>query len=873
MRLKFSRAGKTALSKSYTLSILDSEGKSILDQPLPVAVKSGESIIEDIELPPAKEGLYRVNLSISGQQVKSFEIVVINDAALHAKQPSIPSGSVADMTLLETIDCSKNYKSERYRDDREVSVQKMDIGPYREAQNMACSGFAYRIQPLKNPGRPHWLEITYPDNAERTFMVAVFQEKDGHIDAKGLDTMGIITGGDHPITGKMQVRRLLFWPDSKNIMVGCYAYKKYDGQAGPALSTIRIFENKGPLPKRRVDTMEGVPTRAIGVWQEDPSMTAYGWFTQDTLYDNVTLNDFWKNKWERIVAYLDYSGQNLWNMMVTDYDGDTGLNSNQIASAPNLSRSGRVPGWADLGALMLNRKDVVFYASINNRVPNQKHMGAIYKMIPKENHRTYGDMREILAGDRLIADAIGANDNYTGSYNPLNPVVQAAYKQQVRLYAEKFGRYENFGGVHFITMTTSSLYFHNLREGYGDYTTKLFEKETGISIPVKDSVRRRFSQRHAWIMAHAKDEWIQWRCQKIRTFYKELASEIQKYNPSAKLLISMRVTAGFSNEGFKSETALADYWRECGVDFDLFKDDADIVLMQAITPHRGRIYGHRISGLEGDRYNGFDPQVGGLVSNHTERSAFISYHSNLEFLPYDKQRIPDYWVPFGSWHGRVNGPIHAFANVVPSRKFILEYMTNILAHNDAKRIIHGWWGCPDNGAIDEFSRFYASYRSIPAYDFLDLPHAEDPVKVRYYNTEDSGYVYFVNQLPHPVQCTLTLEGISELSSTLDGQRFVLKDGTLKLILKPYQVLCLSAPSALHPRAFNARVPTQVIEQMKKQFESLTTTIKAGRGTHEGDVSTLEAVYSKIKKAFDFGHYAEFSHLLQSAPIRKTGWQP
>ena len=700
-------------------------------------------------------------------------------------------------------------------------MKRARVGNYREAQNELCGGFAYRIEPLPNPGSPHWLEIAYPDDATRTFMVVVFQEKDGHVDAKGLDTTGIITGGDHPNTGKMQTKRMLFWPDSENIMVGCYNYKKYDGNAGPALAEIKVYENDGLLPERNVGDLTGAPRRAVGLWQEDPSMPGYAWFNQDTLHSQARLDLFWKNKWNRVADYLDYSGQNLWHMMVADYEGDTGLNSNQITTSPRLSYGGRVPGWADLGALMLDSKGIVFYASINGRVSIHGRMGSVAKMIPEENRRKHNNMRELLPGDRQIVDCIGADDYYTGSYNPLNPIVQAGYARQVRLYAEKFGRYKNFAGVHYLAYRESSLCFHDLDQGYGDSNIKLFTQDTGIEVPVGIDVPRRFSRRYEWLMANARSEWIQWRTRKIHEFYKNLAAIIRQYKPDAKLLISMRVAAAFTDDWPTNEDGMADYWRGCGVDFDLFKDDPDVVLMQAITPHRGRIYGG-----EEERYNGFSPRTSRLVSSHGQRSAFISYHSNLEFLPTHKQRIPDYWWAFGSWGGRVNGPIHAFANVVPSQEYVREYMTDILAHNDAKRIIHGWWGNPDNGNIEEFSRFYASYLSIPAYDFVDVPDADDPVKVRYCNAEERGFVYLVNQLPHPAQCFLKLDGASQLRSTLDGRPFTVEEGALKLVLDPYQVVCLSNSGELKPTAFVARLPTKVLAQMNQDFRSLFARIKS-----------------------------------------------
>jgi concanavalin A-like lectin/glucanase superfamily protein len=864
MRLKFINNTSAVVTKQYTVNTLDSRGNVLRTKSISVSVKPHQSIIKEFVIKLIKPGLYYIDVLSGQQKIKRFETIAIDEKNLSRKKSTIKPGQVPDMKLIESINCADNFSKDKYRDDNSVNVRKTAIGTYREAQNISCSGFAYKIVPLANPGKAHWLEIEYPDDKVRTFMVAVFQEKDGHVDAKGLDTMGIITGKDHPLTGKMQTKRMLFRPDSKNIMVGCYAYKEYPGQAGPALAKIKIYENAGPMPKRLTGVKNNLPQRTIGLWQEDPGMTAYSWFSQDTLYDNTTL-DFWQTKWSRIIDYIDFSGQNLWTMLVFDYWGDTALNSNQLSAGEKQSRSGRMPGWADVGALMLDRKNVIFYTALHDRVSIKGTPAGLTKMISPGKLRHEANMKEVLAGTRPVADCIASNDYYTGCYNPLNPITQEAYAKLVGLYAEKFGRYRNYGGVHFLSTKGSSLYFHNLQEGYSDYNIKQFEKETGIRIPVSNKENRRFGQRYQWLMKNAKVKWVKWRCQKIRSFYQHLSAIIQKYNPNAKLVISLRVKEGFASVNKQwplKGTSLAEYWRGCGIDFDLYKQESNIVLMQAISPYRDRVYGRTEN-----RYNCFNPEVSALIADHAQRSAFISYHSNLEFLPWNKQRIPSYWWKFGSWGGKVNGPIHAFANVVPSREYILEFMTHTLAGSDAKRIIHGWWGNPDNGNIAEFSKFYAAFRSIPAFDFKNIPDADDPVRVRYYNADKNGYIYFVNQLPYPVSCALKLKNNHQFKSTLDARTFNSKDHELSIKLKPYQVLCLVSGKRINPIRFSFTIADKVSASFKKEVSNLRAKINTSRISAK-DKEILQATYQKINTALTNKKYAALSHLLQSPPVIK-----
>ncbi|MFA5687537.1 MAG: LamG-like jellyroll fold domain-containing protein [Kiritimatiellales bacterium] len=877
IRLKFINGGDQQVDTSFQMMIHPAGSSAIQTEEIPVTLDAGKECVIPVNVAPPVAGLYRLNLlNSSGRQIRSYEIVAIDQSPAQLARPPLAPGEAAAMTLIEQIDCTADIGPEKYRDDGHVSVQYKTVGAYREALNEAFSGFAYRMEPLKNPGRPHWLEIYYPDDAARTFMVAVFQEKDGHVSAQGLDTVGIISGGDHLLSGTMQMKRLLFWPDSTNIMVGCYNYHKYEGQNGPALAEIRLYENAGPLPERQVELAGGLPRRTIGLWDEDPSMGGTEWFNLVSQYDQVRLNNFWETKWNRTIDYLNYSGQNLWHMLVTSYEGDTALNSNQISASWRMSSRGWIPGWADLGALMLNRNGTVFYAALNSQTTYKggKMPGAIAKLIPEEYLRTKNTMEEIISGDNpLIVDCIAADDYFADNYDPLNPVVQKAFETQVRLYAEKFGQYSNFGGVNFLPSNHDNRgrpYFADLQQGYSDYNIQRFEADTGINVDVDASLRRRFSARYDWLMQNAREEWINWRCKKFREFYKHLAGIIRSYNPDAKLLISLAGYNGaFAMENRDwplSDDGLNRYWKECGIDFALYKDDSDIALLPVITPESGRIRPHRFEATY--RYDCFNPAVDALVSSHKERGKFISYFSNLEFLPWHEIGIPSYWWSFGAWEGRVNGPIHAFANVVPSQEYMREYMADTLANQDAHRIIHGWWGCPDNGGIDEFSKFYASYRSIPAFDFMDLPGAEDPVRVRYYNAGNQSWIYFVNRLPNAMPCVLRLTDNAPLRATISNREFTVNSsGEFEITLAPFEVLCLTRTQPIMPENFACRVPAEMGEMLRTVIEKMQTAYSAMRVEPE-EAAILEALLRKLNLAYIAGRYAEVGHLLQSIPAQK-----
>lgn len=62
------------------------------------------------------------------------------------------------------------------------------------------------------------------------------------------------------------------------------------------------------------------------------------------------------------------------------------------------------------------------------------------------------------------------------------------------------------------------LWFGSLKSGYDDYTAGLFERETGIAVPVEPLDPERFRKRSEFLLGEHRETWIRWRCEKIAAF-------------------------------------------------------------------------------------------------------------------------------------------------------------------------------------------------------------------------------------------------------------------------------------------------------------------------------------------------------------------
>lgn len=665
---------------------------------------------------PDRTGVHKLVLNAGKPDMRTFEIY-----AIAREKTESPVGD-AQLNLVEEIDCTADAGPEKLVDDGKCQVVK----DYREGGSYASgAGFAYRLAKIQNLGQPHWLEIEYPDDARRAFLLGLYPATFNRLFTNTLDSMGIFTGGDYPITGKMQTKRLLFWPDTEDYVLICANYKPFALHRGAALSKIRVYENVGPLP--RLEPVEF--NRPLGVWQEDPIMTSAYWFSQSATCRDCDL-EFWHTKLGRLVSYMHYMGHNSWVFQVAGYWGDvTGL-KNTLPQSSELGQDGRVPGWVDLGAKLLEREGFDFWVRMNPLVLSPRSSQYMLDMIGDDP-------------DARLVDKDGVPVGGRGALNPLHPKVRAAYCRLISEYAEKFGTYPNFRGLCFNEAMDNS--FQDLDHGYDATTVSLFEKETGISIPAKTA-----SERSTWLLANTRDRWIQWRMAKIAEVAEEYRRALcSRGRDDLRLQIWIKAARYLEDVGdwrtYDPRVRLA----EAGIDIGRLSRLPGVIVMPAIRPDfsQCRNQNTNVPYILGSK----------ALADTLNESAFptlnVFRHSNLEkYAGMGPITIEKFWWPAG--YNLPDNRFTCYPTPHPDTEFALLSMTQALALSDPQMLFHGWWGCPENGEFDAFRKFYDAYRRIPAGRFDLAPGTNDPVTVR---VGDKGF-YLVNQLAEAVDVAFLLNG-------------------------------------------------------------------------------------------------------------------
>lgn len=878
---EFSNWTAAPASGKIRLVIKDASGAKLSESVRNVALKSGETRVESVpvEFPSAGEGV--VEAFIDDTPVGRFELFAIDRRPLRESMPYSVDGATRNR-LLEVIDCSREAGEEKYRDDGATRVVSSPLGSWRESfGGKKLSGFIYRSSAVRNPARPHWLEIEYPDNMQRQFYVAVFQENNGKTLTNDgtLDTIGVLTGGMHPVTGAMQKKRLLFWPGTKSLTLGCFSHAQYDGDHGPALAKISLYEVEGPLPQLKLNAPENSPGRMLGIWQEDPFMPKAIWFNRTN--GSNQNRAFWNEKWNRMAMYLLYTGQNLCPMPVFSYFGDA------------CETEGYMPGWDELGAQVLEREGLGFLPSLQD-IGTAAHVvnGAGGLGFAMGMEKISWTLDEALAKGTASLERFANNNDWSANaagtrqyprFNPLHPEVQAGYLRIISDYAKRFSRFSGFKGLSFIiTDNWSNLFYRNLSEGYEDWSIRQFEKDTGIRVPVSFEARDRFSKRYDYLMKYARNEWINWRAGRLADFYRQMAKTLRKEAPGRKIVIIARSsTDDFCK--WPQIPSLKQSWLERGVDFEKIAaiggfDFAPPSVRPNVeraginTPLREK------GELRNARYHAFSPELSTL-SHGSGGAAVLIQSSDFEtYNGYAPEQVKSYFLPRDS-----SSPCHhAFSIPIPNNRYAPENLVRMLADFDPEILLNGWWGCPDNGAIDAFLPFYRAFRTLPRVPLAKVPGISDPVQARYgagcgKSGDPAYYLLLVNRESYPVEVRFAFNGgIDELRDVIEDRPVTLRNGVLARFMKPYEVICLESASPLALGGVEVKTPPEIVAALKKQLKFLHRV---------ADVLPRKALCSnglnfvivQAENALSAGAYSRLHYLFQSHPtvmyLRKMAGKP
>lgn len=700
------------------------------------------------------------------------------------------------------------------------------------------SWFAYKLHGIV-PQQGYRIEIDYPDDAVRTFAIVVREDQSlGYPPSVGVESTGGNLSGAGNATVSMSV-----WPRTETPRL-LFA-TAHDGERA-ACSRIRVFAGvPGQSPIRA--RPDGRSHRQFFHWYEEGSSFASLFGAPDNGRAGMQT---------AIERWLDTAASNGVGTILPTVS----VYSFQLFPSRVL-RSFSPDG--DDDAL----RRIMFEAE-------RREMAVIPELAPRTDDLGFGYGDTKAAPPNAAVSRSGHTDFFsatgkrvTATYNALSPVTQEWYLSLVGELADRYRDSPSFRGVSLRLMAWGNYGLNNLVSpdwGYDDATVSAFQRETGIFVdPGGPGSAERFASRHRWLMANARDQWVNWRCLKLTQFIARIRERLRQARPDLELYINIfdggnrRDIPSFSRlsrgSGFVASL------QEMGIDPARLSQISGVKLINAA--HR---YGRREPNARerGARDSLLDPlRLGSLALPNSAHFLFPGEYLEMTgevAPPADLGLSPDTKPRWASAHASVAG-----------RQALERYATAIAQH-DALSLGDG-----GNGYVfgsSEVAAFMHEFCLLPAVRFDDRADAVDPVRVRQRWEKGGTTFYAVSLIPFHTSINVRLSAPATVTRLATAKAFP-NNQSVTISLKPYELFVgrIEGTAKIESVTTNsqfARQPTDdKVEWIERKVKSLSPPPR-NSVLSERDRQLLEDAASASRAALTARRIWRASSLLEHSELLK-----
>lgn len=790
--------------------------------------------------------------------------------------------TAAAETVLVEIDCTRDYPTNLYLECGAVRLTNSAAGAYREAGPDPDSRFGYRFD-VKNIGKPHLAIVRYPDDKTRCMSVSdgtCYDLSIGIFTGRAMPH-GRQTGLAQPLSGTMQEIRQIFWPRWK----ACSILFGNTTQGEPAAAASVTICELDELPALKTPNAPDDGTRrSLGVSYEDPCSHSsdLGALTFDT----------WL---ERMVAFAKFEGANRLTYPIIWYHGPIYPSATEPANYFDWSVAGtnrnlyirwtsHPEDWVEKLLTRFDREHLEFvsqvtYIRLGSLMEKMNiNLEAIQAGQDTINNMRADDKVQSGAGDwtgeynvrnfeRQKLSREQGNEAWTACpliygerpdgggacgpiFNPLHPIVQSALLGSVREIATRYGKHPSYKGLHIFCYGSSTLGFGSLQSGYDDVSVSLFERETGVKVPVDAKLPDRFSKRYAFLTApEMREKWVAWRCAKITDLIRRMRDELVNVRPDLRLAVT---PMGGSDAGID----IAAINREPGVTVTTGLDALG-PCSNSVTPDWAECQNVNIFNTWIERWGRHRWWSCAPDDGQARDLAVILGKPAEGICRMGSEYAPDgFW-----WPGAQLRITPAFSGGV----HFMRHYANALARFDPMVISRGGL-TRDRGHAELLRPFALAYRALPAKKFETVGDSTEPVTVRTLVDGGKRYLYVVNREYYPsdvvVRLTNTTGKIVDLSTNVK----IKTAETWPLKLGPYELKSFALSPEVQIAGFTASPPAETVAQLTRDAETVLANIRAKKAAGEKLPADTDNLFAAIQYTLNQRHLSGLRQLLESASI-------
>ncbi len=809
-------------------------------------------------------------------------VVLLTSLAVGYLHAVAPADEVTTKEPLVTIDCTREYGPDAYFKCGDVRVVRSAAGAYREAGPNPDSRFGYRFA-VEHVGKPHIAIVRYPDDKTRCMSVSdgtCYDLSIGIFTGRARPHSGKYSGLAQPLSGKMLEIRQVFWPRWRD----CSIVFGNTVQDEPAAASSVVICEVESLPALSVshDSGEGA-RRSLGISYEDPCSHSsdLGALTFDTWLD-------------RMITFAKYSGMNRLTYPIIWYHGPLYPSETEPASYFDWSVAGenrnlyirwttQPEDWVErlldrfdrenlefvsqvtyirLGSLM-EKMNVDLEAiragadTINNMRADDKVQSGAADWTGEYNVRNFDKQRAAREQGKSWRDCpLPYGETHDGGgargpmFNPVHPVVQQALLRSLREIATRYGKHSSFKGMHIFCYTPSTLGFGTLQHGYDDTTIRLFERETGIKVPVDSKLPDRFSRRYAFLTTREqRGKWIAWRCAKITDLIRRMRDELVAVRPDLELAISPR---GGRNAGIDAAgiSALAGVTITAGLNG--LHPCASSVTDVAATCKNVNIFNTWIERWGKHRWWSCDAE------DAQARELAVILGKPAEGICRMGSAYPEdgFWWPDAQLRitPAFSGGVH-----------FMRHYANAIARFDPLVLSRGGLTL-DRGHAHRLRPFAQAFRALPARKFETVGQRTDPVTVRTVIDGGNRYVYLVNREYYRNDVSVNLSNAQgETVDLVDNTRRPTVE-TWKLRLEAYELRSFMLSPEVGITGFAATPPGDVTARLTRDIESVVAKVQAAEADGKGVPRDVARHVDVLQEKLGGKEWAVVRQLLESPAL-------
>ena len=827
--------GSDQPSPALSYEIMDEFSRKTIDQgTLSLSPQGKLDLAGQIRQEPLPAGAYRFRflLTAAGEEIDRRDYEVASVGVI--KQRLVEGTHYEDgleLRKIWSVDCTEEpqpgeftarYVRAKRKEDRDVATRVVEgpAGKYRTfEQSRAGIYFAYRFK-VENLFKPHLAVVEWPDDAGRNFQAHVM-EGTSMISKAWYDAIrgwargeaAVIYDDKYPLSNKMQKLHFIYWPNEEE--EAFHVFDLGQGKAPAAASRITVYEILNDIPALKI---ADAGDHLIGCHTERGPYTAAAtyytgplgrWFVSRIAgVDHPEFYRNWYTTTENMIKRMRFSGQNLYQMGHFMYHGVLYPSKRYIFAQNYYQGNDANRDYIGLMLHMFGRNGMSMISNIE------------YQNTPDLLAASPATEEEVRKGAPTLF-CVGKNGRFAtphgafGGVNYFHPKVQEGILTIVEELAELYAQYPAWKGIAFLLSRAFGPMSHGnwgdepLDWGYEDYTIELFRKETKIRVPVDSKDPDRFQKRYDWLMANAKQKWIDWRCSQYTRLYRKLRDRLVRARPDLKLYLfcaeplkGSKYLFGWTSAkpgyqwDFSDPEMMKGVMKSFGFDLDALKKERGIVTSYFfLSPGTPQALGHSTREYQD------------LLHSQTWQDLFSNDGKGGAYI----------WAGFAEWHMAPGSSAATFAPGEwvfqesddgsqaypwPPGPYLNDAFVNVLVRSNPTLMPHSLSDVNDpSGRLHEMRLFARAYRSLPngKYQRLTGNGLDKNIWVERTRAKGTEYAYAANANWWEVEATLTFGRGAKVHDLIKDQPVKLRDGKWSFHLGPYQVQTFRITGGTSPR--------------------------------------------------------------------------